>query len=683
MADDQPQSRSKITEEARKKSRQAGRTLRALDYRRPDYPHNIHPALVPGIGIDEQRRRYSIDKFVLAVAGLLTVGFVIWGLTAPAQVASVADQAFTWVTFNISWLFNITAAVILVVMLVLAFSSYGQIPLGKDDEGPEFSTFAWISMLFAAGLGIGVLFFGPSEPLDYYTSPPPMTTEAETTEALHYSLGQTFYHWGFHAWAIYALVGGAVAYAAYRRGRVLLMSSIFRTLFGKRHSEGFAGQMVDIFAIIATLFGTAATVGIAAMQVQQGVTIVSGWSDTGNTLLIAIIAVLTIGFILSAVSGVSRGIRYLSNINIVMTLGVVGLVFIAGPTLFLANLLPSGLVAYLGNMFDMMSRSASWGEDTQEFQSWWTVYYWAWWISWSPFVGIFIARISRGRTIRQFILGVITIPTLLLVLSYGVLGGTAMWMRSEGYPGFEDDADGNLALAPPEVFYTVIDNLPWLSTWVPVVSIAVLLVFAITALDSASTVMGMLSSRGSQNPRPTVVVFWGLVMTGIALVMLLLGDEMALEGLQQLVIITAVPFAIVILLIILAWFRELQTDPRAIRLRYADRAMRNAVIDGVNRYGDDFALEVGPTDPGQGAGAIIDSVHSDYTEWYRRTDENGDPVGYNYETGEWADGYDPETGEITTVPAAEEALDADQTGADQSSTEQSSTEQPDADQPRA
>ncbi|WP_246126155.1 BCCT family transporter [Nesterenkonia populi] len=625
--------------------------LRTLDYRRPNYPHDTHPALVPGIGIDEQRRRYSVDKLVLIIAGVLTVAFVIWGLAAPEQVSSVADAAFTWVTFNISWLFNISAAIILVVMLGLAFSPYGRIPLGKDDEVPEFSTFAWISMLFAAGLGIGVLFFGPSEPLDYYTSPPPLTNEAETTEALHYSLGQTFYHWGFHAWAIYALVGGAVAYAAYRRGRVLLMSSIFRTLFGKRHTEGLAGQMVDIFAIIATLFGTAATVGIAAMQVQQGVTIVTGWGETGNTVLIAIIAVLTVGFILSAVSGVSRGIRYLSNINIVMTLGVVGLVFIAGPTLFLANLLPSGLMSYLGNMVDMMSRSASWGEETQEFQSWWTVYYWAWWMSWSPFVGIFIARISRGRSIRQFILGVITIPTLLLVISYGVLGGTAMWMRSEGYSGFEDDEDGSLALAPPEVFYTVIENLPVLANWVPVVSIAVLLVFAITALDSASTVMGMLSSRGSQSPRPLVVVFWGLVMTGIALVMLLLGDESALEGLQQLVIITAVPFALIILLIIVAWFRELQTDPRAIRLRYADRAMRNAVMDGVDRYGDNFALEVVPTEPGSGAGAVIDSAHADYTEWYQRTNEDGDPVGYNYETGEWGDGWDPATGEFKAVVA--------------------------------
>ncbi|WP_338016544.1 BCCT family transporter [Nesterenkonia muleiensis] len=204
---DQPL-RKKLGAGARRAGRRAGEALETLDYRRPKYPHDTHPALVPGIGIDDQRRSYGIDKVVLLVAGVLTVAFVIWGVLGPEQVAAVADTAFTWVTFNISWLFNITAAVILVAMLTLAFSPYGRIPLGKDGEQTEFSTFAWISMLFAAGLGIGVLFFGPSEPLVYYTSPPPLTNEPETTEAMHYSLGQTFFHWGFHAWAIYALVGG-------------------------------------------------------------------------------------------------------------------------------------------------------------------------------------------------------------------------------------------------------------------------------------------------------------------------------------------------------------------------------------------------------------------------------------------------------------------------------------------
>lgn len=648
----EPPSRRTVGTEARRAGRRAGEAFETLDYRRPKYPHNIHPALVPGIGIDEQRRRYGIDKIVFFVAGALTVAFVLWGVINPAQVGTVADSAFTWVTYNISWLFIITAAVILIAMLSLALSRYGRIPLGTDGEKPEFSTFAWISMLFAAGLGIGVLFFGPSEPLTYFTSPPPMTNEAESTEAMHYSLGQTFYHWGFHAWAIYALVGGAVAYAAYRRGRVLLMSSIFRTLFGKKHSEGLAGQLIDIFAIIATLFGTAATVGIAAMQVGQGVTIVAGWDDLGNTALIVIMALLTVGFIISAVSGVTRGIRYLSNVNIVMTLGIVGIIFIAGPTLFLANLVPSGLMQYIGNMFDMMSRSASWGEETQEFQSWWTVYYWAWWISWSPFVGIFIARISRGRTIRQFILGVTIIPTILLIVSYGVMGGTAMWMYSEGYEGFSAD------MAAPEVFFAIVENIPALATWVPFAAIAVLAVFAITALDSASTVMGILSSRGSQSPKVGVVVFWGLVMTGIAVVMLLLGDAVALEGLQQLVIITAVPFAIIMLLIIVAWFKELRTDPLTLRHKYADTAVSNAVLRGVEQYGDNFALGIVETEPDDGAGADVDSSHSDYTEWYQRTNADGEPVGYNFDTGEWEDHYNPETGEIGTVGEAERTSDS-------------------------
>ncbi|WP_338016543.1 BCCT family transporter [Nesterenkonia muleiensis] len=428
------------------------------------------------------------------------------------------------------------------------------------------------------------------------------------------------------------------------------MSSVFRTLFGKRHSEGFAGQLIDIFAIIATLFGTAATVGIAAMQVGQGVTIVAGWDELGNTALLVIIAVLTIGFILSAVSGVARGIRYLSNINIVMTLGIVLIIFIAGPTLFLANLLPSGVMEYIGNMFELMGRSASWGDDTQQFQSWWTVYYWAWWISWSPFVGIFIARISRGRSIRQFILGVITVPTVLLIVSYGVMGGTAMWMYREGYEGFSAD------MAAPEVFFTIVENIPAVAVWLPVVTILVLAVFAVTALDSASTVMGMLSSRGSQSPRVVVVVFWGLVMTGIAVVMLLLGDATALDGLQQLVIVTAVPFSIVMLLIIVAWFRELRTDPYTLRQRYAETAVSNAVVEGVDQYGDDFAFGVVPSAPGEGAGADIDSSHADYTEWYQRTNEHGEPVGYDFETGEWEDGYDPQTGEIGSVATTAEDM---------------------------
>ena len=645
MNEDDPATRGRRAGSAEKATRRSGDLLSTLDYSRPKYPHNIHPALVPGIAIDEQRRQYSVDKVVFAVAGTLAVAFVIWGIVGTASVSVVAAAAYGWTMSHLGWLFNAVATVVLVALLGLALSRYGRIPLGKDGERPEFSTFSWVAMLFAAGLGIGVMFWGPSEPLTYFIAPPPLTNEPESVEAMHTALAQTYYHWGFHAWAMYALVGGAVAYAAYRRGRTLLMSSIFQRLFGARRTDGLAGKLVDIFAIIATLFGTAAALGIAALQIGEGVVIISGASELTNTVLLLIILVLSIGFVISAVSGVSRGIRYLSNINIVLTIGFTGLVFLLGPTLFLLNLLPSAVMEYIGSLFEFMARSASWGQETLEFQSSWTVYYWAWWISWSPFVGIFIARISRGRTIRQFLLGVILIPSSLLFIAYGIMGGTAISMYREGGLGAIEKVN------PAEVLFSIVENLP-LSGIMPVLIMGILAIFFITAADSASVVMGILTTRGSQNPPKLLVVFWGLVMAGIAVVMLLLGDESALQGLQSLVIITAVPFAFVMILIIVAWFRELRTDPYILRQQYAEAAVSNAVVDGVDRYDDDFSLQVVKTEPGEGAGAGVESTHADYTEWYQRTDEHGEPVGFDFETGRWADGWEPETDDD---PAAEVA----------------------------
>lgn len=635
--------------------RPPGNPLASFDYSRPQYPHDIHPALVPGIGIDEQRRRYSIDKIVFGVAGVLAVAFVIWGIVSPTSVGDVANVAYAWVMTHLGWLFNAVATVVLVTLLILAFSRYGKIPLGKDGETPEFSTFSWVAMLFAAGLGIGVMFWGPSEPLTYFLTPPPLTNEPESVEALHTALAQTYYHWGFHAWAMYALVGGAVAYAAYRRGRTLLMSSIFERLFGKKHSEGWAGQLVDIFAIIATLFGTAAALGIAVLQIGEGFVIVSGASELTNTMMIVIIAVLSVGFVLSAVSGVSRGIRYLSNTNIVLTIGFAAALFILGPTLFLLNLLPSAVMEYLGSLLEFMGRSASWGQDTLDFQSAWTVYYWAWWISWSPFVGVFIARISRGRTIRQFVLGVILIPSSLLFLAYGIMGGTAISMYRDGSLGQMDSVN------PAQVLFTMVENLPF-AEFLPILIMVILAIFFITAADSASVVMGILTTKGSQSPPKPVVVFWGVVMGGIAVVMLLLGGETALQGLQSLVIITAVPFAVVMLLIIVAWLRELRSDPLTLRQQYAAAAIDNAVVDGVDKFDDDFSLQVVRTEPGEGAGAVVDSTDGEFTEWYQRTDENGEPVGYDFDTGEWADGWIPETGESKVV-SVDDADPADQADA--------------------
>ena len=349
-------------------------------------------------------------------------------------------------------------------------------------------------MMFGAGIGVGIFFFGPSEPLSYYLSPPPHTVDADTPEAVHQAMAQAHFHWGLSPWALYALVGGALAYSTYRRGRVSLLSSVFRTLFGENQTNGFAGRLVDIMAIIATLFGTAATLGLSAIQIGTGVEIVSGAGPLANSALIIIIAVLTLAFIISAVSGVSRGIRYLSNINISLTLGLILFVFLVGPTLFLLNLVPSGAASYASGLIEMMGKSLSWGQDTVDFQASWTAFYWAWWIAWTPFVGMFIARISRGRTLREFSVVTTLVPTAILILAFTIFGGTAITQHRNGADGMDGDDPSE------QILFSMFDNLPLaqITTWI---IMFVLAVFFVTSADSASVIMGTLSEKGNPEPR--------------------------------------------------------------------------------------------------------------------------------------------------------------------------------------
>ncbi|MGO1949335.1 MAG: BCCT family transporter [Mycobacteriaceae bacterium] len=597
----------------------------------------MHPGLVPGISVDEQRNRFGLDKVVFSITAVLIVAFIAWGVINPDSVSSVSSSMFSWAMENTGWLLNIVMIIALVVMVYLAFSRFGQIKLGKDDESPEFSRFAWVAMMFGAGIGVGIFFFGPSEPLTYYMDPPPHTVDADTPEALHQGMAQAHFHWGLSPWALYALVGGALAYSTYRRGRVSLFSSVFRTLFGERHTNGVAGRLVDMMAIIATLFGTAATLGLAAIQIGTGVEIISGIGELANSALILIMAVLTLAFIISAVSGVARGIRYLSNLNITLTLGLVLFVFIAGPTLFLLNLIPSGVASYASSLVEMMGKSLSWGQDTVDFQAIWTAFYWAWWIAWTPFVGMFIARISRGRTLREFSVVTTLVPTAILILAFTVFGGASISQHREGAEGMEGDGSSE------QILFSMFDNLP-LAGITPFIIIFVLAVFFITSADSASLVMGTLSEKGNPEPNKLVVVFWGLCMMGIAVVMLLTGGEDALTGLQNLTILIAIPFSVVLLGLIVAFLRDLSTDPAAIRRTYAKTAIKNAVVKGLEEHGDDFELSISRAAEGEGAGAHFDSTSDEVTEWYQRTDEDGRSVGYDYGSGEWADGWTPGDG---------------------------------------
>lgn len=577
------------------------------------YPANMHPGLVPGFSVEELKYKFGLDKLVFGVNAVLIIAFVIWGVTSPETVSSVSSTALSWGLENFGWLFNVILVVCIIVMLGVAMSRYGNIKLGKDDEEPEYSRFSWVAMMFAAGIGVGIFFFGPSEPLEFYHSPPPLTVEPHTEEALHRAVAQADFHWGFSPWALYALVGGALAYSTYRRGRASLISSLFAPIL--KRTDGPIGRTIDILAIVATLFGTAASLGIATLQIGEGISTLSGFTPSMAVLLL-IILVLSVGFIISAVSGVSKGIRLLSNTNIMLTFLAIFFVFVTGPTLFLVNLLPSSILTYLDNFLDMSSRSLSWGPETLDFQAAWTVFYWAWWIAWAPFVGMFIARISRGRTIREFILVTIIVPTFVLMLAFAVFGGTAMDFARNNVPGFDGSASAQ------QVLYNLIGELPF-SGVVSALVIVILAIFFITSADSASVVMGTMASKGDPEPNKLVVVFFGVLMMGIAVVMLLTGGEDALSGLQSLTILTAMPFVLIIIALLVSFVKDLTTDPQTIRTTFAKTAVRDAVIRGLEEYGDDFELAVERADEGQGVGSVagVETGMEQLTEWYQQTNE--------------------------------------------------------------
>ncbi|MGK7224003.1 BCCT family transporter [Kocuria flava] len=639
-----PEHRHRLQERVR-----AGRRF----IREVSYPHDIHPALVPGVSIEDQRVRYGLDRPILLSVGTAVTAFVVWGVLRPQAVLELSSAALTWVTQNLGWLFTSLAAGLAVLLLVLALSRYGKIPLGLDGEKPEYSTASWAAMLFAAGIGIGIIFFGPFEPMTYYLSPRPGTVDPATDEAVTAAMAQAALHWGVNAWAIYAVVGLAVGYVSFRRGRVPLMSSILTPLFPGMTSKSAGARLIDGLAIVATLFGTAASLGIGAMQIARGTEIVTGLGPTGNAMAIGIIAVLTVATIVSAVSGVGRGIRMLSNVNMVLSVGLALFFFVVGPTAFLLNVIPGVLLEYVGTLPDALAANMSEGEAMQSFLSSWTIFYWAWWVSWAPFVGIFVAKISRGRTIRQFVLGVLFIPSTIIVLAFTVLGGTAIWLQRETGAVAPDGTTASLP-SPEEIFFVVLDMLPGAQLVAPLV-IVVLGIFFVTTADSASLVNSQLSQGGRPDPRRRVTAFWAVCMAGIAVVMLLTGGASALQGLQNLIVVTALPFSVIIVLMCFALYKELRNDPQAIRHRFERSAVEKAVRYGVTEHGDNFALAVTPTEATSeyATGHGFDSTADEVTGWYVRRDEEGNPVAYDYGTGEYLDDDDagPEPALVPEEPA--------------------------------
>ena len=542
----------------------------------------IHPAL--DVPVEEAgHSRAGLDKVVFGVSAAIAVAFLVWGFVSTDSLAKVSGDSLAWTMANTGWLFVLTSSGFVVFVIWLALSRFGNITLGRDDEEPEFNTVSWVAMMFSAGMGIGLMFYGVSEPITHFATPPPGTGAAGNPEATQNAMATTLFHWTLHPWAIYAVVGLAIAYGVYRKGRLQLISAAFEPLLGKR-ANGPAGKVIDMLAIFATLFGSAASLGLGALQIRSGLHIVSGWSATGNGILIGIIAILTVAFVLSAVSGVAKGIQWLSNINMVLAIALALFVFVVGPTVFILNLVPTSLGSYIQDLAMMSARTGAEGGKTNEWLQSWTVFYWAWWLSWTPFVGMFIARISRGRTIRQFVSGVLLVPSLVSMVWFAIFGGAAIKLQQTG-----TDIAG--AGGVETQLFSTLEAFP-LATVASIVVMVLVAIFFVSGADAASIVMGTLSERGTIEPSKPTVIFWGVATGAVAAVMLLVGGSDALTGLQTITIVAALPFVVVMIGLAVALVKDLRSDPLMVRQKYAAEAVEAAVVAGVTEHGDDFVLAV-------------------------------------------------------------------------------------------
>ena len=544
-----------------------------------------------------RRSLEGLDKVTFGVTGALALAFVVWGFADSASLGTASTAALGWVIENTGWIFVSLASLFVIFVLWLALGRFGTIPLGRDGEKPEFRTMSWIAMMFSAGMGIGLVFYGVAEPLYHYVAPPPGTVQGVSPEAIQTAMATSIFHWSIHPWAMFAVVGIAMAYSTFRLGRRQLISSAFTSLFGKR-AEGPAGKVINMLAIFATLFGTAASLGLGALQIASGLQF-NGWvGEIGSPVLVLIITALTVLFVISAASGIARGIQWLSNINMVLALALAAIVFLVGPTLFILNLIPSAVGDFVRDLPTMASRTEAVGDEAlREWMSGWTIFYWAWWVSWAPFVGIFIARISRGRTIRQFVTGVLLVPSVVSVIWFSIFGGTAFDIQqradatADSTDGLVDIVDGAPSISFQGALFDLIRNLEVpaaVGIGIALLAMVLIGIFFVTSADSASIVMGSLSSNGQLEPSKRVLVFWGVLTGAIAAVMLLAGGDdpsAALNGLKNITIVSALPFAIVMFLLCFALVRDLRRDPISLRHRLAESVVDRAIRAGVDEHG--------------------------------------------------------------------------------------------------
>jgi choline/glycine/proline betaine transport protein len=527
------------------------------------------------------RRKLIRGPRVFYPAAGLLLAFVVITAIIPEQMGNLITAANETVVQDLGWYYIGLVAACVFFSVWLAVSPMGSIVLGKDpNDEPEFKLGSWFAMLFAAGMGIGLVFWGVAEPLNHFSVTPPGASAGTPAEAARSAMDVTFLHWGLHAWAVYVVVGLAIAYSVHRLGNPVSIRWALRPLLGDR-IKGFWGDVIDVIAVLGTLFGVATSLGLGVTQIGAGLGYLEVIDEPTTWLLVVLIIVITALAVTSVITGVDKGIKWLSNINMGVATAILVFVLIAGPTVFILSDFITQIGSYLQNFFNLTFNARPFQEDGAAWLGTWTTFYWGWWMSWAPFVGVFIARISKGRTIREFVMGVLLVPTLVTFLWFSVLGGSALYQEIFGGGGMIAE-DGTVST--DTALFQLFDTLPG-STILSVLGILLIVIFFVTSSDSASFVVDMLASGGDPNPPKWSRAFWGCVEGAVAAVLLVVGAQAAaanpdagidpLSALQTMAILLALPFSVVLVLLAIstakALLREQKVRQRKQREWFAER----------------------------------------------------------------------------------------------------------------
>ena len=496
-------------------------------------------------------KQTSFNPLVIGATLFFVVLLVAMILIAPEQTQTLLNAAKSGIFANFSWFYVLAFSVFLGFLVILSVSSLGNIKLGNDEEEPEFGFLSWLAMLFAAGMGVGLMFFGVAEPLTHYLSD---ITTGSAEHKQQEALLHTLFHWGIHAWAVYGTIALALAYFGFRYKLPLALRSCFYPLL-KERINGKLGDLIDIMALLATLFGVITTLGFGASQLGAGLHQLGWISENSFSLQVVVIAVVMSLAIFSAISGVGKGVKILSELNLTLAFCLLIFVLVAGPTLYLLSAFSDNIGTYLSNLVQLSFKTYVYEQEHTGWFSGWTILYWAWWCSWAPFVGLFIARISKGRTIREFIFGVLVIPSMFGILWFTVFGNTAIWLNDGEAAG----TLGQMISSPETLLFKFLDYLP-LSGVTGLVSLVVISLFFITSADSGIYVLNNIASRDKSLTAPRwQAVMWGVLMSTVAIVLMQSGG---LANLQTMTLLVALPFAMLMLLMCFSLWKGLNADKK-------------------------------------------------------------------------------------------------------------------------